>query len=53
MKILENLHTKEEKTIVVVTHDPNIASYSKKIVNLKDGQIIHNHLQIEKVLWAK
>ena len=53
MEILTDFHQKEGKTIVVVTHDPNIASYSEKIVNIKDGQIIVNHKQAKEVLWAK
>lgn len=53
MEILINLHQKEKKTIIVVTHDPNIAGYSKEIINIKDGQIIHNHIQAGKVLWEK
>jgi len=53
MEILTDLHKKEKKTIVVVTHDPNIAGYSKQIINIKDGQIISNHKTAEKVLWAK
>lgn len=52
MEILVNLHRKEGKTIVVVTHDPTIANYSSQIVHLKDGQIVSNHLAQEKVLWA-
>ncbi len=39
MDILVDFHKRENKTIVVVTHDPNIASYSEKIIRLKDGQI--------------
>lgn len=53
MDILINLHKKEKKTVVVVTHDPNIASYSEQIINIKDGRIIHNHFQTGKVLWEK
>ncbi len=53
MEILTDFHQKEGKTIVVVTHDPNIAHYSEKIVNIKDGQIVVNHKQIKEVLWAK
>jgi len=52
MEILINLHRKEGKTIVVVTHDPNIANYSNQIINIKDGQLVTNHLVREKVLWA-
>jgi len=51
LEILTDLHIKKKKTIVVITHDPNIARYSEKIVNIKDGKIVHNHLQTKKVLW--
>jgi len=51
MEILTDFHKKEGKTIVVVTHDPQIANYSREIVKIKDGEIVENH-QIEKeVLW--
>ena len=53
MEILKKFHQKEKKTIVVVTHDPMIADYSKQIVNIKDGQIIINHKAKEKVLWRR
>jgi len=53
MEILVDLHQKEKKTVVVVTHDPKIAGYSKEIVNIEDGQVIHNHFQAGKVLWKK
>jgi len=52
MEILIDLHKNEGKTIIVVTHDPNIANYSNQVVYLKDGKIISNHLVEEKVLWA-
>ncbi len=52
MDIFKDLHQREGRTIVVVTHDPNIAKYSKKIVHIKDGRIIKNHLQEEKILWS-
>jgi len=53
MEILVNLHQKEGKTIIVVTHDPAIANYSSQIVNIKDGQIMSDHLAQEKVLWQR
>ncbi len=40
MEVLLNLHKKEGKTIIVVTHDSNIAHYTNEIINIKDGQII-------------
>jgi len=51
MEILIDLHKKEQKTIVVVTHDPAIASYSNQVVHIKDGEIVSNHFAREKVFW--
>jgi len=53
MEILIKLHKEEKKTIIVVTHDPHIADYSEKIINLKDGQIVLDQLAREKILWQK
>lgn len=53
MEVLKTFHKKEKKTIIVVTHDPNIADYSKKIFNIKDGEIIINHQKASKFLWKK
>lgn len=52
MEILVDLHKKEKKTIIVVTHDRYIANYSTQVVNIKDGQLIENHFQKESVLWT-
>jgi len=53
MEILIKLHKEENKTIIVVTHDPHIADYSEKIINLKDGRVIKDHLAREEILWQK
>jgi putative ABC transport system ATP-binding protein len=53
MEILTDFHKKEGKTIIVVTHDPHIADYSEKIVDIKDGEITINHKQRDKVLWSR
>lgn len=53
MELLTDFHKRENKTIIVVTHDPHIADYSDKLVNIKDGQIIKNHSQAAKTLWTK
>ncbi|MFA6251365.1 MAG: ABC transporter ATP-binding protein [Candidatus Paceibacterota bacterium] len=39
MNILEKLN-KEGRTIILVTHDVNVALHSKRIVTIRDGQII-------------
>lgn len=39
MDILCELHEKEGKTVVMVTHDIHLVRYAKRIVSLKDGRI--------------
>ena len=38
--LLQGLWKKEGKTIIMVTHDLKLAGYAKRIIQLKDGQII-------------
>lgn len=52
MEILTDFHQKQGKTIIVVSHDPNIAAYSKRIINIRDGEIVQNHNQSAEVLWT-
>ena len=39
MDILVELH-KEGKTVILVTHDPKIAEYAHRIIELEDGRIV-------------
>lgn len=40
MALLQELNSKEGKTIVFVTHEPDIAAFSSRTITLKDGRII-------------
>jgi putative ABC transport system ATP-binding protein len=40
LEILKKLNKERGITLVTITHDRNIASYSRKIIYLKDGKII-------------
>jgi putative ABC transport system ATP-binding protein len=40
MQLLQQLNEKEHATILMVTHDPLAASYCKRIVFIKDGELI-------------
>jgi len=53
MDMLVHLHKDHKKTIVVVTHDPNIASYAKRLVYIKDGNILKDHHVSSRYLWKK
>lgn len=39
MKIFQNMNKNEHVTIVMVTHDPLIASYSSRMIFIRDGMI--------------
>jgi len=41
MKLLCELNQNEGKTLVVITHDINIANYSNRVIKLLDGRIIN------------
>jgi putative ABC transport system ATP-binding protein len=40
MELFVRLNTKSNITIIVVTHEPDIATYSKRIIKFLDGRII-------------
>jgi len=40
MNLLVDLHKRQEKTIIVVTHDADIAGYAERKVVIKDGKIL-------------
>ena len=42
MEFFVNLNEKFGKTIVLVTHEPDIAEYTKRILRFKDGKIIED-----------
>ena len=44
MKIFQDLNN-EGATIIMVTHETDIAEYSKRIVKFKDGQIVDDHVR--------
>ncbi len=42
LKLFVDLHKREGKTIVLVTHESDLAAYAEKIVELQDGKIIYD-----------
>lgn len=43
IQILKGLH-KAGKTVIVITHDPDIAAKSRRVVRLEDGQIVEDYI---------
>ncbi len=46
MEFFVSLNEKSGKTIILVTHEPDIAEYSKRIVRFKDGNIISDEVRV-------
>lgn len=40
MQIMRELHEVQRLTIVLVTHDPGVASFAERVIALRDGQVI-------------
>ncbi|MFH1827259.1 MAG: ABC transporter ATP-binding protein [bacterium] len=40
MKILKDLNVKEKITIIIVTHEKEVAQQTKRIISIKDGELI-------------
>lgn len=40
MNLMRNVVNKQHKTLVMVTHDNQLASYADKIIHIKDGKIV-------------
>jgi putative ABC transport system ATP-binding protein len=39
MSLMQELNSQQGKTIVFVTHEPDIASFSSRTIQLRDGRI--------------
>lgn len=44
MEMLQWLHTREGKTVLIVTHDPGVAAYADRTLHLQDGRIVTDEL---------
>jgi ABC-type lipoprotein export system ATPase subunit len=40
MQLLQRLHDEQGTTMVLVTHDPEVARHGKRVIRMKDGLII-------------
>ena len=44
MMLIQELNSNQGKTIVFITHEPDIASFSKRTITLRDGKIIKDEI---------
>lgn len=45
MQLLVDLNRQRGLTIVLVTHEPNVAAYARRVVQFRDGTIVADHVQ--------
>jgi putative ABC transport system ATP-binding protein len=50
MSIFSKLNTDEGITVVLVTHEPDIAGYAKRLVHFVDGRITHDGPVLRRVM---
>lgn len=43
MELLKQINQEQGRTIIAVTHDPRVARFTQRIVDLLDGRIVHDH----------
>ena len=41
MKLLSDINKKQGATIVLITHEADIAEFAERTINLKDGEIVN------------
>jgi putative ABC transport system ATP-binding protein len=44
LELLLNLNKTERTTLVLVTHDPVLATYADRVITLRDGLVVHDEL---------
>ena len=52
MKLLGEFNEKDKKTVILVTHDPNYLHYANRVFYMRDGEIIKEVRNPEKVTIA-
>jgi putative ABC transport system ATP-binding protein len=48
MMVMQELNEKENKTIVFVTHEPDIAAFSNRTILLRDGKLVKDMVNENK-----
>ncbi len=46
MEILKNMH-EEGRTVILITHDNDIAAQAKRVIKIMDGEIVEDYMNDE------
>jgi putative ABC transport system ATP-binding protein len=50
MRIFQQLNAEQGITIILVTHDPDVARYAQRVISIRDGQIAADELVRNRVI---
>jgi putative ABC transport system ATP-binding protein len=53
MAVFQELNEQEKLTIVLVTHEPDIADYAKRIIHFRDGHVTRDQLVAKRRMAAE
>jgi putative ABC transport system ATP-binding protein len=53
MDIFQRLNRDRKLTVIVVTHEPDVARYAKRIVHVRDGRISSDELVLERSIASE
>jgi putative ABC transport system ATP-binding protein len=53
MQVFQELNDRENLTIILVTHEPDIAEYSKRVITFRDGQITRDQPVLKRRLASE
>ncbi len=53
MEILLSLNQERGITVVLVTHEPDIAAYTRRVVQIRDGRVSSDEIQGEQQQWER
>ncbi len=49
MNILQRLNQQQKLTVVLVTHEADMAAFAERVINMRDGEIVSDHAQTPRV----
>ena len=42
LKTFQRLHQEQERTIVLITHEPYVAEHAGRVIHIRDGSIVED-----------
>ena len=48
IKLLKELNTTTGKTVILITHDPDVAREASRVISVHDGKIKDDNLDLDK-----